>query len=151
MSSSTPMPFLLRLPIGSDPELVYSCPKKSGKTATAAFVVLYVVVVLGGKCAEGYALANDLEQSTGRVFQAIARIVQASPLLRDAAKVTGTRADFVSRRPPRWQDDRKPCVPFVCRLSRTGPISADPASRWRERNHSKSLTQAHWSDLSTTG
>ena len=28
-------------------EMVYSCPKKSGKTATAAMATIYVVVVLG--------------------------------------------------------------------------------------------------------
>jgi len=36
------------------PELVYSAPKKSGKTTLAAVVLLYVVRVLGGKYAEGY-------------------------------------------------------------------------------------------------
>jgi hypothetical protein len=35
------------------PGLLYSCPKKSGKTATAAMVVIYVVVVLGGPYTEG--------------------------------------------------------------------------------------------------
>ena len=30
------------------PELLYSCPKKSGKTATSAMVVIYIIVVLGG-------------------------------------------------------------------------------------------------------
>jgi phage terminase large subunit-like protein len=77
-------------------ELVYSCPKKSGKTATAAMVVIYVIIVLGGPFAEGYCLANDLEQSTGRVFQAIARIVATSPLLRDAAKITQNKIEFPS-------------------------------------------------------
>jgi Tfp pilus assembly major pilin PilA len=42
-------------------ELVYSCPKKSGKTATAAMIVIYVIVVLGGPYAEGYCVANDFE------------------------------------------------------------------------------------------
>jgi len=78
------------------PELVYSSPKKSGQTATAAMVVIYVIVVLGGPFAEGYCLANDLEQSTGRVFQAIARIIEASPLLRDSAKITGSKIEFLS-------------------------------------------------------
>ncbi len=76
------------------PELVYGCPKKSGKTATAAMIVLYIVLVLGGPFAEGYCLANDFEQSTGRVFQAIARIIKASPLLRDAAKITQNKIEF---------------------------------------------------------
>src|SRR5437016_16383 len=76
--------------------MVYSCPKKSGKTATAAMAMIYVVGVLGGRYAEGYCLANDLEQSTGRVFQAIARIVEASPLLRAEAKITQSRIEFAS-------------------------------------------------------
>lgn len=78
------------------PELVFSCPKKSGKTATAAMATLYVVVVLGGRYAEAYCVANDLEQAQGRVFQAIARIVEASPLLRKAAKLTGSKIEFSS-------------------------------------------------------
>jgi hypothetical protein len=36
---------------------------------------------LGGRYAEGFAAANDYEQAQGRVFQAAARIVEASPLL----------------------------------------------------------------------
>jgi hypothetical protein len=32
----------------SYPELIYSCPKRSGKTGFAAMTVLYVVLVLGG-------------------------------------------------------------------------------------------------------
>jgi hypothetical protein len=80
------------------PELVYGAPKKSGKTALAAMVTIYVVVVLGGRFAEAYCVANDLEQAQGRVFQATVRILQASPLLRDAVKVTGSRVEFVSTR-----------------------------------------------------
>ena len=76
------------------PEQVYSCPKKSGKTAFAAMMMLTTVLVFGGPFAEGYALANDLEQSQGRVFQAVRRIVEASPHLQKAARVTANRIDF---------------------------------------------------------
>lgn len=76
------------------PELLYSAPKKSGKTGFAAMIMLTVVLVHGGRHAEGYALANDLEQSTGRVFQAVKRIVEASPILRREAKVTQNRIEF---------------------------------------------------------
>jgi hypothetical protein len=68
------------------PELVFSAPKKSGKTATAAMAMLYVIVALGGPYAEGYLIANDFEQASSRIYRAIARIVEASPLLRDSAK-----------------------------------------------------------------
>src|SRR4051812_28227096 len=49
-----------RLP---SPEFVYSAPKKSGKTAIAAMVQLYVILVLAGRFGEAYDLANDEEQS----------------------------------------------------------------------------------------
>jgi phage terminase large subunit-like protein len=76
------------------PELLFSGPKKSGKTAFAAMVTLYVLLVLGGRYAEAYCLANDLEQSSGRVFQAIKRIVAASPLLKGDAGVTQRLIEF---------------------------------------------------------
>jgi phage terminase large subunit-like protein len=82
-----------RLPFA---EMVFSAPKKSGKTALAAMATLYVVVALGGPYAEGYCVANDFEQSQGRVFQAIARIIEASPLLRDSAKITANKIEFTS-------------------------------------------------------
>lgn len=78
------------------PELVFSAPKKSGKTALAAMIGLYLIVVHGGRFGEGYCLANDLEQSTGRVFQAMARIVEASPLLCASARVLANRLELSS-------------------------------------------------------
>src|SRR4029077_4775489 len=55
------------------PEQVFAAPKKSGKTGFAAIHMLTTVLLFGGRFAEGYALANDLEQATSRVFQAITR------------------------------------------------------------------------------
>jgi phage terminase large subunit-like protein len=78
------------------PELIFSAPKKTGKTAFAAFVVIYVVCVLGGRFAEGICVANDLEQAQGRVFQAIARIVEASPMLARDATITANKITFAS-------------------------------------------------------
>ena len=78
------------------PELLYSAPKKSGKTATAAMVVLYVIVCLGGPYAEAYCCANDYEQAQSRVFQAICRIIEASPLLRSSARITASKIEFPS-------------------------------------------------------
>jgi hypothetical protein len=78
------------------PELVWSAPKKSGKTAFAAMLLLYAVRVLGGRFAEGFCCANDLEQSQGRVFAAAARIVEASPLLAADAWVTARTITFRS-------------------------------------------------------
>jgi phage terminase large subunit-like protein len=78
------------------PELVFSAPKKSGKTAFAAMVTIYMVRVVGGRFAEGICCANDYEQATGRVFQAISRIVEASPMLRDDATITQGKITFNS-------------------------------------------------------
>ena len=58
-------------------------------------VTLYVVVVLGGRFAEALCIANDLEQASSRVFQAIRRIVEASPLLKhEAVAINGGRIEF---------------------------------------------------------
>src|SRR5262245_406787 len=45
------------------PEQCFSGPKKSGKTATAAAHLLTTTILFGGRFAEAYALANDLEQA----------------------------------------------------------------------------------------
>jgi hypothetical protein len=77
------------------PELVYSCPTKSGKTTFAAIILLTIVLLYGGKHAEGYIASNDYEQSVGRVFEACRRIAEASPLLREA-RITADRIVFPS-------------------------------------------------------
>src|SRR5262245_15426999 len=50
------------------PELVFGAIKKSGKTTLAAIVMLVMVLLYGGRFAEGYCVANDLEQAQSRVF-----------------------------------------------------------------------------------
>ena len=82
--------------IGADgrllyPEQIYSCPKKSGKTTFAAIYLITMVLVYGGAYAEGICAANDYEQSVERVFAAIRRIIECSPQLRDAAKITSDK------------------------------------------------------------
>jgi hypothetical protein len=76
------------------PEQCYAAPKKSGKTAFAALHMLATVLLFGGRFAEGYCIANDLEQAASRVFQAAKRIVEASPLLKREAKITADRILF---------------------------------------------------------
>ena len=76
------------------PEQVFAAPKKSGKTCFAAMHLLVTALIFGGRYAEGYALANDFEQAQGRVFAAVKRIVEKSPLLRREAKVTANRIEF---------------------------------------------------------
>jgi hypothetical protein len=77
-------------------ELVWSGPKKSGKSTQGAMAVIYIVLVLGGKFAEAYCCANDLDQSRGRIFQMIQRIVAASPLLASDADIGATTITFRS-------------------------------------------------------
>ena len=76
------------------PEQLYGAPKKSGKTGFAALHMLTTVLLFGGAYGESYALANDQEQAISRVFQAIRRIVEASPLLRREAKITQDKIIF---------------------------------------------------------
>jgi phage terminase large subunit-like protein len=76
------------------PEQCFAAPKKSGKTGFAALHMLATVLLFGDRFAEGYALANDLEQAQSRVFQAIRRIVEASPLLKREAKITADKIVF---------------------------------------------------------
>jgi phage terminase large subunit-like protein len=78
-------------------ELLFSAPKKSGKTALAAMIVLYVILVLGGAYAEGYCLSNDYEQSVGRVFQQIVRMLDPRRTRQSRlAKITANQILFPS-------------------------------------------------------
>ena len=76
------------------PELVFSAPKKSGKTTFAAVILLYVMRVIGGRRALGLVLANDYDQSVGRVYAAAKAIIEASPILRGTADTWKDKADF---------------------------------------------------------
>jgi hypothetical protein len=76
------------------PELLYSAPKKSGKTAFAAILTLTATLLYGGSNPEAICAANDLEQSQSRVFSAIKRIVRASAALRARARVTNREITF---------------------------------------------------------
>jgi hypothetical protein len=76
------------------PEMTFGAIKKSGKTTLAAIVMLTMVLLFGGRFAEGYCVANDYEQAQSRVFAIIKRIIEASPLLRAIAKVTSDRVAF---------------------------------------------------------
>ena len=73
------------------PELVYACPKKSGKTGFAAMLTLTMLLLYGGSRPEAITAANDYEQSVARVFATIKAIVECSPLLRAAAKITADK------------------------------------------------------------
>ena len=53
-----------------------------------------ILLLFGGRWAEGYCVANDLEQAQSRVFAMVKRIVEASPLLRREAKCTADKVAF---------------------------------------------------------
>jgi phage terminase large subunit-like protein len=76
------------------PELLYSCPKKSGKTTFAAIIIVVMLLLFGGAFGEAFALANDQEQARGRVFEMVRRIIEASPLLKREARLTESRIVF---------------------------------------------------------
>jgi phage terminase large subunit-like protein len=76
------------------PEQIYSCPKKSGKTTFAAIHALTLLLLFGGAYPEATICANDQEQSVGRVFTMIRRIVESSPLLKREAKITQDKITF---------------------------------------------------------
>ncbi len=72
--------------VGADGRLsystvVYSCPKKSGKTCVGAVVALWFAYELEPG-AEVILAANDLEQSTGRAYREVRKMVERSPVLK---------------------------------------------------------------------
>jgi Terminase large subunit, ATPase domain len=76
------------------PELLYACPKKSGKTTFAAIIVLTMLLLFGGSYPEATICANDYEQAQARVFTMIRRIIECSPLLRIEARITQDKISF---------------------------------------------------------
>jgi phage terminase large subunit-like protein len=78
------------------PELVFGAIKKSGKTTLAAIIMLTMVLLYGGRFAEGYCVANDFEQAASRVFAMVRRIVEASPLLKSEARITADKIVFTA-------------------------------------------------------
>ena len=52
------------------------------------------MLLFGGSFPEATLCANDQEQATGRVFQAIRRIIECSPLLKREAKITESKITF---------------------------------------------------------
>lgn len=58
--------------------MVYSCPKKSGKTSIAGAVARYVAENFGPRN-EVLCLANDLEQAKGRIYKAMCDSIELNP------------------------------------------------------------------------
>ena len=72
-------------------ELIYACPKKSGKTTLAAIIVITILLLYGGTYGEAILAANDYEQSRQRVLEMARRIIEASPRLRGDANTNVTQ------------------------------------------------------------
>jgi len=66
-------------------------PRNPGKQPSLQSNVITIVLLFGGPYAEAILAANDYEQSVARVFAAIKRIVEASPMLRAEAKITADK------------------------------------------------------------
>ena len=78
------------------PMLIYAAIKKSGKTVFGALFMITVIVLYGERYAEGYCVANDLEQAQSRVFEMCRRIIEASPLLKSEAKIGADKITFLA-------------------------------------------------------
>ena len=76
------------------PEQGFAAPKKTGKTTIAGVHLLTTTCLYGGRFAEAYCVANDLEQAQSRVFQQIRRVVECSPHLKRDAEVLQSRITF---------------------------------------------------------
>jgi phage terminase large subunit-like protein len=55
---------------------------------------LTTTLIYGGNYAEAYCVANDFAQAQGWVFEAVKRIVEASPYLRREACITANKITF---------------------------------------------------------
>jgi phage terminase large subunit-like protein len=56
--------------------------------------MLVMILLYGGRYAEGICVANDLEQAQSRVSAIVKRIIECSPLLRAIAKLTSDKVTF---------------------------------------------------------
>jgi hypothetical protein len=78
------------------PLWVYGAIKKSRKTELAALITVTMILLFGGKFAEGYVVANDKSQAIDRCFAGCRRIIEASPMLRVEVKCTQDKITFVA-------------------------------------------------------
>ena len=131
------------------PEQCYGAIKKSGKTATAAMHLLATTLLYGGRFAEGYAIANDLEQAQGRVFQAV-RADRRGLAIPAAARPTSPSIASIFPRPAPPSRRSAPTtpaprVPTRCarRSTSCGPTPASAAAasmtRWCPARRARSL------------
>ena len=65
--------------------------QRNQQTTFAAIYVLTMVLLCDGAYPEAICAANDHDQSIARVFAAIKRIIECSPLLRAEARITANK------------------------------------------------------------
>ena len=85
--------------LGCEPSfqtLVYSTIKKSGKTAIAALVARWITETWGSH-SEVFALANDLEQARGRIYQAAITSIELDPRYSRADKGIASQWRIIER------------------------------------------------------
>ncbi len=92
-----------------------------------AIHTLTTTLLFGGRYAESFCVANDFEQAQSRVFEAIRRIVLASPMLRREAKISASR-----------RQRRDPCR-SVAAANRVGIALLTASSRWRSQHALQSI------------
>ncbi len=96
--------------------ILWSEPKKSGKTAIAAWVASWALNMLGPR-AEVLVVGNDFEQGQARVFAEVVRVQRAHPALRQRlVKVTDSLLLL---------DDGSTCRPVA--LDAPGEAGANPS------------------------
>jgi phage terminase large subunit-like protein len=76
--------------------IVYSAPKKSGKTTINAALTLWWAYTQESPN-ELLIVANDFEQAQGRVFASLVRLVQANPALARSATITTKQISLSNR------------------------------------------------------
>lgn len=75
--------------------IIYSCPKKSGKTTINAAVALWWALCVESPN-EIPVVANDLEQAQSRVFKAVAGLLKHNPHISVSAEVQASRILFAN-------------------------------------------------------
>ncbi len=102
---------------------------------------------------EAYCVANDLEQAQSRVFEMIRRIIEASPLLRNDAKVSADKITFPPRTPPSpaWPATTHPLLadippsPYSTNCGATFRACTSPLGRADPLPHERKIAAALWS------
>lgn len=76
--------------------MVYSCPKKSGKTALTGAMVRYVAEHFGPRT-ESLCLANDMEQARGRIYKAVCDSIEMDPKFDRSKNVLSNKWKIIQR------------------------------------------------------